>query len=346
LSTGEHKPSGHNHNRDHNDDHDHDHEHGLGHGHNLSRGHHHSHHTGHHHHHHFGDSAVRNIGIAFGLNLFFAVIEFVGGLWLGSLAILADAVHDLGDSISLGLALILQKLSTKDRNSDFTYGYGRLSLLSALIAGLVILGGSLFILIESVPRLWNSQPAPSGRGMIAFAIIGILVNGVAVLKLSKGKTQNEKLLRWHLLEDVLGWLAVLVGSIVIALTSWTWVDPALAIGLSIFVMWNVSRGLWRTAGLFLQRAPENFSYDKFRSSIATVTGVRGLHDLHAWSIDGSRNILSLHVIVDAAPEHREKIHEIKVKIREIAKGFGHFHTTIEVEYENDPCVDDCEQPKP
>ena len=165
-------------------------------------------------HNHGHTSSSQRIGWAFFLNLGFTLIEIVGGLLTNSTAIMADAVHDLGDCISIGLAWLLSKVSEKDSNTDFTYGYRRLSLLGALINGLVLIAGSAWVLSEAIPKLLQPE-MPVVEGMLGLAIFGVMVNGFAAYKLSHGKTLNEKVLNWHLLEDVLGWVAVLIESIVL-----------------------------------------------------------------------------------------------------------------------------------
>lgn len=290
---------------------------------------------GHHHHH---GRASANIGIAFLMNLFFALAEVVGGLWTGSVAILADAVHDFGDALTLGIAYLLQKLSERGRSRAFSYGYGRLSLLSALITGFVLLIGAAFVLYEAVPRL-HATDVPRSGGMMAFAILGIAVNGVAAVRLRGGATHSERLLTWHMVEDLLGWVAVLVGGAVIHFTGWAWVDPALAIGIAVFILVNVLRNLWDTSHIFMQGVPADFREADFRDSVRALEGVADVHDIHAWSLDGERNILSLHVVVhDTA-----RAVAIKSSVRELAARYGRFHTTVEVESRADACGDVCDE---
>ena len=175
----------------------------------VSKTHSHSHSHAHHHDHH-GD--VKNIKVAFFLNFGFAIIEIIGGFLTNSVAILSDAVHDLGDSLSLGLAWYFQKYSRKKSDSTYTYGYRRFSLVGALANSLVLIVGSILILTEAIPRIFNPQQAHP-QGMMMLAVLGIAVNGVAMLRLRRGKSLNEKVVSLHLMEDVLGWIAVLVGAI-------------------------------------------------------------------------------------------------------------------------------------
>lgn len=291
----------------------------------------------HHHHHHTPDGSARNIGFAFWLNLFFALVELVGGLYTQSLAVLSDALHDLGDALSLGLGYFLQVKSTEGPSDKFSYGLRRLSLLSAFISGLVISTGAIYIATESISRF--SEPRePNGPGMFALAIFGILVNALAAWRLGQGHTQNEKVLKWHLIEDVLGWVAVLVGSIFIWLFSWNWLDPLLAIGISAFVLYNVVRGLRETIGLFLQRNPNPEGLKQFRDEVEALEEIVEVHDVHFWSLDGVRHILSLHAVLNDLQQGET----VKQKIRQLSHHLGDCHVTIEVESKAEHCHFDCE----
>jgi cobalt-zinc-cadmium efflux system protein len=283
------------------------------HGHSHSHAHGHSHAFGAHDHAH---GAIGNIRFAFFLNLSFSILELVGGLWIGSMAIVADAIHDFGDAISLGTAWGLERYANRSRDRKFNFGYRRFSLLSALISGLVISTGSIFVIVESLQRLNQSQPPASGP-MIALACVGLAINGFAAWRLSHGKTHNEKMLTWHLIEDVLGWGVVLVGALAIALTNQAWIDPALAVGLGIFVLFNVLKHLKTTIYLFLQGRPLNFSEDLFRSEALAVPGVNHIDHLAVWSLDGETSILSARLHLHSVRDPLE-IEKIKDGVRKAA----------------------------
>ncbi len=291
----------------------------------------------HHHFHHTPDSSVRNIGLAFWLNLLFAAIELVGGWWTQSLAVMSDALHDFGDAISLGVGYVLQQKSTQGPSENFSYGLRRLSLLSAFISGLVISTGAVFIGVEAVSA-FHEPREPVGLGMMGLAILGIAVNGFAAWRMSQGLTQNEKMLKWHLIEDVLGWIAVLVGSIFIWLFKWNWLDPVLALGISAFVLFNVFRSLSQTVNLFLQGNPNPTALRAFRDQVESLENVFETHDVHFWSLDGVRHILSLHVVL----HDLNQAEAVKSQIRQISRVLGDCHVTIEVESTAEHCHDDCE----
>jgi len=186
-----------------------------------------------HHHNH----SNKNLKIAFFLNLAFTIVEVIAGFYVNSIAILADAIHDAGDSLSLGTAWYLQKKSNKAPNKKYSYGYRRFSLLGALINCTILIGGAIYAIIESIERF--IQPTiPDAQGMMWFAFLGILVNGYAAWKLSTGKSINEKVVSWHLVEDVLGWIAILIVAIVIQFKEIAYLDPLLSLLITIYILWN------------------------------------------------------------------------------------------------------------
>jgi len=282
----------------------------------MAHAHHHRHH-GHDDHHH----AIGNIRFAFVLNFSFSLIEFAGGAWIGSMAIMANAIHDLGDSVSLGAAWALERYASRAEDRNFNFGYRRFSLLSALISGLVISAGSIVIIIESIERFRSPQPPPSGAYVAGLAILGLAMNGVAAWRLSRGSTQNERVLTWHSLGDMLSWAIVLIGGIGIAFWQLEWLDPLLAVGLGVFVLVNIIRYLIQTAYLFLQGRPANFEEEAFVGEVLEISGIEHVDRLAVWSLDGKANILSarLHLHTTSDPMEIEKA---KSAARRIASRHG------------------------
>ena len=288
-------------------------------------------------HNHGHTSSSQRIGWAFFLNLGFTLIEIVGGLLTNSPAIMADAVHDLGDCISIGLAWLLSKVSEKDSNTDFTYGYRRLSLLGALINGLVLIAGSAWVLSEAIPKLLQPE-MPVVEGMLGLAIFGVMVNGFAAYKLSHGKTLNEKVLNWHLLEDVLGWVAVLIVSIVLLFVDWPILDPALSIVFTLYILFGVEKNLWSTTRLFLQAAPDKALSESLHQCLSTLDDVRSVHHLHLWSLDGEHHVLTAHLVLRCALTLEQQLH-LKRTIADRLREFDLAHTTIEFEFGEEACRD-------
>ncbi len=297
-----------------------------------AQAHQHSHHHGHHHH------ESDNIAVAFWLNFCFTFIEFVGGWLTNSVAIMADAMHDLGDCLAIGFAWLASKISGKAANAKYSYGYRRWSLLSALINSVILVLGSLWILYEAIPRLWQPQ-LPLAEGMIALAVLGVVVNGAAVYKLRFGKTQNEQVLSWHLLEDVLGWAAVLLGSILLYITGWAWIDPVLSIGFTCFILLNVWRNLRRTLQLFLQISPDPQLSNAISQQLASLSFVAQLHHLHLWSLDGEQHVLTVHLVLKQHSDSQQ-MQQYKWQIKQLLQPFGLAHTTVEFEAPGEPCRDE------
>lgn len=291
----------------------------------------------HHDHHHglFGHHTGGNLALAFFLNLGFTVIELVGGLLTNSVAILSDALHDFGDSFSLGLAWYMQKVAGRHPTTNYTYGYRRFTLLSALLNAVILLTGGIFVLVESVERLFLPVET-NAQGMFLLAILGVLVNGFAALRLKKGSSLNEKMVSLHLLEDVLGWVAVLVGSVVMMLTDVTWLDPALSIGISLFILINVVRNLRQALRVLLQGKPDQVDESAIRHALAALPGVVTIHDLHIWSMDSEYMVLSVHLVV-AESTDRATWQDLRHRAHDTLSALGIQHATIEMEYETEKC---------
>lgn len=278
------------------------------------------------------------IRLAFLLNLAFTLIEIAGGLWTNSVAILSDAVHDLGDSLSLGLAWFLDHYSQRDRDRRFSYGYRRFSLLGALFTAFVLFAGSFFVLSEALPRLLRPEPA-NAAGMAGFAIAGILANGAAVLRLRGSRSLNARVVLLHLLEDVLGWLSVLIVAVILLFTDLYLLDPLLSLLITCYVLFNVFRNLRETVQLFLQGVPAGINLDALEKELVEVDGVRSVHHTHVWSLDGEHHVLTAHVVVDESAD-RVRAVQVKKTIKEHLRKYELSHLTIEIEFGQLDCAMD------
>ena len=293
-----------------------------------------------HNHDHSHNQKEGNVKVAFFLNLSFTIIEIIGGLYTNSLAILSDALHDLGDSLSLGLSWYFQKLSKKGRTKKFSYGYKRFSLLGAIINSIVLVAGSIFILTKAIPELFNPGET-NVQGMLYLAILGIVVNGAAVLKLRKGESLNEKVVSLHLLEDVLGWVAVLIGSIIMMYTDAPFIDPLLSVLISLFVLYNVYKNLRKSMLVILQGIPEEVSLEDIKEKLKDISEITDVHDNHVWSMDGEYNILTIHLRLDKDYKLSEQA-KLKEKVRTQLKDESINHITIEFEGQDENCdLEDC-----
>lgn len=290
-----------------------------------------------HHHHHHPDPGQQRIAWAFALNLGFTVIEFIGGMLTNSTAIMADAVHDLGDCLAIGLAWLLHRLGQRSASDSFTYGYRRLSLLGALINGLILIGGSAWVLSTAIPRLFDPV-MPVAEGMLGLAVLGVAVNGYAAYRLSAGKSLNERVLNWHLIEDVLGWVAVLIVSLVLMVVDWPILDPLLSVAFSAFILVNVCRSVYQTLLLFVQAVPDRQLHQQILQRLRGLAEVDDAHHVHLWSLDGEHHVLTAHLVLDRAQAAAEQS-LFKQRIATELAEFGLAHTTIELEFPDEQCRD-------
>lgn len=274
-------------------------------------------------------NSVKNLRLAFILNFVFALLEIAGALYTNSVAILSDAIHDLGDSLILGTSLYLEKYSQKGRNAEQTYGYKRFSLLGALISSLVLIAGSVFILFHAIPRLLNPETVDA-KGMLALSILGIVVNLAAVWRLKGGSKLNEKVVFLHLLEDVLGWVAVFAVSLILLFYSFPILDPILSIVITLFILVKATPILKNTIKIFLQYAPKNINVSDIRNLALEDKEIADIQDMHVWSLDGEYNIFSARVLLVSNLSLVEIV-VVKQKLISMLNKQGINHATIEFE---------------
>lgn len=271
-----------------------------------------------------------NILIAFLLNLAFSVFEFFGGLYTGSIAIVSDAVHDLGDAASIGLSLALEEKSKRKPDKSHTYGYARYSVLGSVITTCILLVGSVAVVGNAVNRILFPAEIKY-NGMIIFAVLGVCVNAVAAFVTREGDSLNQKAVNLHMLEDVLGWMVVLVGAVVMKFTDFVWIDPLMSIGVAVFIILHAVKTLKEILDVFLERTPQDTDVDEIREHLLKIDGVLDVHHMHIWSMDGRNHYATMHVVTNA--EH----HAVKEHVREELSAHGIGHATLELEGENEHC---------
>lgn len=272
----------------------------------------------------------RNILIAFLLNLSFSVFEFVGGVLTGSVAILSDAVHDIGDAASIGVSYYLERKSKRQPDETYTYGYGRYSAVGSMITTLILLIGSTIMIGKAIGGLF--EPAEIHyNGMIGFAVVGVCVNFLAAFLTHKGDSLNQKAVNLHMLEDVLGWAVVLVGAIVMRFTDFAVLDPIMSMGVSVFILFHALKNLGTTMEIFLEKTPHGMDVSEIREHIIAMDGVKDVHHIHLWSLDGQHHYATMHVVTD------QDNHEIKAQIRGELRKHGISHTTLELESVGEHC---------
>ncbi len=286
-----------------------------------------------HDHHHHGKS--NNLKLAFFLNAAFTVFEIIGGFYVNSVAIISDAVHDLGDTLSLGSSWYLQNKSQKGRNYKFSFGYKRFSLLGALINSLVLLGGSVYVITEAISRLVEPEYSDAG-GMLIFAIVGVAVNGFAAWKLSKGTSMNEKVVSWHLIEDVLGWVAVLIVAIVLHFYNTPYLDPALSLLITLYILYNVFKRLKETLFIFLQGVPSEINLEEIEHKLMALPHIASLHHTHLWSLEGTDHVFTTHIKLMNITRF-EQLLDVKRSVKDILQEYKFDHYTIETELDEESC---------
>ncbi len=272
----------------------------------------------------------KNIFIAFILNAVFSLFELVGGILIGSTAILSDAIHDAGDAVSIGMSYFLEKKSKKQPDDIFTYGYTRYSVLGGLLTTLTLLLGSTIMIYNAILRIFSPTQIDY-NGMILFAVVGVVVNLCAAYVTHNAESLNQKAVNLHMFEDVLGWIVVLIGAIVMRFTNFALLDPLLSIAVSLYILLHAIRNLKKILDLFLQKSPINTS--QLKDHLSAIGGVSDVHHIHLWSLDDHTHCATLHIVTD------HPTHEIKDAVREKLREHGIAHATIETETSKEPCLD-------
>ncbi len=275
----------------------------------------------------------KNILFAFLLNLMFSIFEFVGGIFTNSVAILSDAVHDMGDALSIGISLFLEKKSKKKPDNNYTYGYIRYSVLGGLITTVILLVGSVLVIYNAIVRIINPVDV-NYKGMLIFAVAGVIMNFIAAYLTKEGDSINQKSVNLHMLEDVLGWVVVLVGAIIMNFTDILIIDPIMSIGVAVFILINTLKNLKQILNLFLEKTPENINIEELKNHLKKIDGVNDIHHIHVWSIDGYNSYATMHIVTKS-----NNIKEIKEKIRKELAEHGICHAILETE---DEACDDVE----
>ena len=275
----------------------------------------------------------KKILFAFVLNLAFSIFEFIGGVFTGSVAIISDAVHDAGDAAGIGIAFFLERKSKKAPDEKYTYGYARYSVVGGLITVLILLVGSVYVIFSAAKRLIEPTDI-NYNGMIIFAVVGLFVNLLAAFLTHKGDSLNQKAVNLHMLEDVLGWLVVLAGAIVMRFTDISVLDPLMSVGVAVFILVSAIKNLLKILDVFLEKTPRGVNIGELKEHIIAIDEVLDVHHIHVWSMDGQSNYATMHVVT------RDGSRTVKDKIREELKEHGICHVTLELEAEGEACCEE------
>ena len=269
----------------------------------------------------------KNILIAFLLNLGFSIFEFIGGFITGSIAILSDSVHDLGDALSIGLSYFLERKSKRKADDKHTYGYIRYSVLGGVITTTILLVGSILVIIGAIERLFEPVDI-NYDGMIIFAIVGVVLNFIAAYVTREGDSINQKAVNLHMLEDVLGWIVVLIGAIVMKFTDIGVLDSIMSIGVALFILINSVKNLKVVVDLFLAKTPADINLEELKEHLLKIKGVDDIHHIHVWSMDGYNNYATMHIVTKV-----KDVSELKHEIREELEEHNICHAVLETEDE-------------
>ncbi len=273
----------------------------------------------------------KNILIAFLLNISFSIFEIIGGILTNSVAIISDAIHDLGDASSIGISYFLEKKSKKKPNNNYTFGYARYSILGAFITTTILTVGSILVIYNSIIRMLNPVEV-NYNGMIIFAVFGVIINFLAAYFTKDGDSINQKSVNLHMLEDVLGWVVVLIGSILMKFTDISLIDSLMSIGVALFILISTFKNFKEILDLFLEKTPKGLSINKIKEHLEHIKGISEIHHIHLWSLDGINNYATMHVKTSA-----KNIINLKKEIREELMEHGINHVTIEIEGKDENC---------
>ena len=266
----------------------------------------------------------RRILVAFLLNMGFSVFELFGGMYTGSVAILSDALHDFGDAISIGISYILEKKSHKEADERHPFGHARYSVLGAIFTALTLIAGCIVIVYNAITRIIEPTQI-NYDGMILFAVVGIGVNLAAALFTRKGHSINQAVVTLHMLEDVWGWAAVLIGAVIMRFTDFPLIDPILSIIVAFFIFLHAVKHLKKALDIMLEKTPDGISTMALTSILKKIDGVEDVRNMKIWTLDEEVHCACLHI---TATDHCE---QIKTAVRTLLEEKGITYITIEID---------------
>ncbi len=271
----------------------------------------------------------KNLKIAIFLTMLIFFLEVAGGLIANSLALLSDAAHVFMDVVALVLAYGAIKISARPSNRNVTFGYHRFEIFAALINGVTIIGIAFFIFYEAYGRILE-PPSVKGFEVLIIATIGMIINAWAALKLQGHHDLNIKGAYLHVLGDALASVAVIAGAIIIIFTGKTVVDPLLSILIGLMLVYGAVKLIFGSVRILLEFAPKHVDAETLADVMMEIDGVKGVHDIHIWSICSNIHAMSAHVLVDRI--HVQQTEILISKISKIVKDrFRILHTTLQFE---------------
>lgn len=297
--------------------------------------------NGYHHHHHESDSDT-SLFVAVGINILLTLAQVIGGIISGSLSLIADALHNLSDATSLGIALFARKISRKPADEFKTFGYQRAEVIAALINLTLLITISIYLIYEAVWRMVDPQIV-AGWIIVLVAGIALIIDTITALityKMSK-KSVNMKAAFLHNLSDALASIGVIIAGTLILLYDWYWVDTLVTFFIAGFVLWQGLLLLPKTIHLLMEGTPENLSSEDIKLLAEKIKGVKDVHHIHIWHLDEHRIALEAHVVVTS--EIFKEVELIKDRLKELLKNkFNITHSTLEFEHHIDANCDENE----
>jgi len=283
-----------------------------------------------------GSRHKRQLLAVFGLTASFLVVELAVGLWTGSLALLADAVHMLVDAGGVLLSLLAVWFAERPATPAKTYGYYRVEILAALVNGVVLCVMAVAILVTTYERVWQPRPVPGGP-ILAVAVLGLAVNlaGLWLLHRGAGESLNVRSAYLEVLGDAISSGIVIAAGLVIILTGWAVVDPVAGALIALFILPRTWSLLRQTVNVLLEGAPPHLDVTQIEDALRDAAGVRRVHDLHVWTLTSGREAMSAHVVVEGGVRSDKILEDLHVILH---ARFGIDHTTIQIETEPAPLI--------
>ncbi|PRY92095.1 cation diffusion facilitator family transporter [Donghicola tyrosinivorans] len=299
----------------------------------------HAHHGHHHHHHHVDPEAGdRQVAIAVGINMLLTVAQIIGGVFSGSIALIADAVHNFSDAISLMIAFFARKIARRPANAGMTFGYGRAEMVAALINYTTLIVISLYLAWEGIARMID-PPQIAGWTVVIVAGLALVIDlatALLTLRLSK-ESANIRAAFIHNLSDALGSLAVIVGGVLVILYDWRWVDPVITLLIAAYILWLAAKEIVPVIRDLMLATPAGLDANDLAGQISGLDGVDGVHHLHVWQMTEQKRAVQVHVVVAGADW--PAVAQVRDRVRAMLTGQGFDHVTLEMEASEWACVD-------
>ncbi|WP_170557913.1 cation diffusion facilitator family transporter [Ruegeria atlantica] len=296
-------------------------------------------HKGHSHAHHHIDPKAGDARViwAIAVNMFLTLAQVIGGIFSGSLALIADALHNFSDAIALVIAFFARKIARRPADPRMSFGYGRAEVVAALVNYTTLIVLSVYLFYEGVMRFFEPEPV-NGWMVVWIAALALIVDLVtAALTYTMAKdSMNIRAAFLHNVADALGSVAVIVAGTAVILFNWTWVDPAVTILISVYILWHVKSEIGETIRVLMMAAPPDLDPEEVASAIEDAPGVSGVHHIHLWSMQERQPALTAHLVVDATVWADAEGVRSRVK-QSLRDQFGIGHATLEIEQAHRAC---------